>query len=168
MSALIDARRLADLVAQLDQGEAMRDMIVSRISEHLARNGQKFVDLANAIADSGSTGDADEGDAERGDQRPKPVPKGPYIHQPMVRKRFGRWPTRVRGKTVVRKTRPPIGIAGRLRVIKHDQIGGIHKATCSLETEHEIYEPFDLHFRDDDEMRGIVVECSTNGTTLRF
>jgi hypothetical protein len=166
VSALVDPQRLAGLIAQLDQGEAMRDMVMRRISDHLARNGQKFVDLAAAIESMAD--EAPEPLATAPATRAKPVPNGPYIHKPLVSKRFGRWPSTVRGKTVVRKTRPPVGMAGRFRVLKDESIDGLHRVTCSLETEHEIYEPFHLHFDDEDEMAGIVVECSANGKTLRF
>ena len=166
MSALVDPQRLAGLIAQLDQGEAMRDMVMRRISDHLARNGQKFVDLAAAIESlTPATPDRVAAPAET---RAKPVPTGPYIHEPLVRKRFGRWPSTVRGKTVVRKTQPPMGMKGRFRVLKDESIDGLHRVTCSLETEHEIYEPFHIHFEDGDEMASIVVECSANGKTLRF
>lgn len=169
MTVLGDADRLVQLLCQLDQEGPTAEVALRRVREHLKRHGQKFVDLANVVADSADTGtrtaDAmpQETKASSADDK---ILHGPFIHQPLAKGLFPFRPKTVHGKPVVRGQRPPPGTRIRLRVLSQDEIDGVVKFKCSGESGHEIYEPFDLYAEVGSRDHESIVLCSCNGITL--
>jgi hypothetical protein len=169
VTALADADRLASLIAQLDQPHA-RDMAVRRIAEHLARHGQKFVDLAEAIRPAAP---------QAAPAAPSPTPEPPVtrqprrpqrqvIHEPLVKGGFWSHPKQVGGKRVVWKTEPLGGTRGRLRILASKSDGYFTKLTCSFETDYDIYEPFRLEVVLGSEKERMITEISASGETVLY
>lgn len=166
MTELVGRERLAKLIAQLDQSGAAREAALNGIEAHLRKNGQKFVDLAEALMGPQPQPSAKEQTPAR-QSNPKEPLKGPYIHEPLFKPRiFGK---RIHnGKPVISNVRPPKGTEGRLRVLKDEESYGIHKLTMSLETKHELYEPFVGFAKENDDSYSAIVVSSCNGNPAVF
>lgn len=169
MTVLGDADRLVQLLCQLDQEGPTAEVALRRVREHLKRHGQKFVDLANVVADRSGTG------AQTSDATPKTprtptaddrILRGPFIHKPLAKGVFPFRQRTVNGKPVIRGRTPPPGTRIRLRVLSQDEIYGLVKFRCSGESGHEIYEPFDLYAEVGSQDHENIVLCSCNGITL--
>lgn len=166
MTVLGDADRLVQLLCQLDQEGPTADVALRRVREHLKRHGQKFVDLANVVADHDAASRGDAAPSLPAD--PDDVPHGPFIHEPLVKGFFPFRPKKVGGKRVIRGETPPPGTLIRLRVLSQDAIADVVKFVCSGESAYEIYEPFDLYVEVGSEDHHNVVVCSCNGVMLKM
>lgn len=165
VSGLIGRERLAKLVAQLDQTGAAREAALNGIEAHLRKNGQKFVDLAEALI--GPEPKAEESGRSVAKPAPADPLKGPYIHEPLFRGGFFSRKT-FNGKPVIQNVRPPAGSRGRLRVLKDEESYGVHRLTLSLETAHELYEPFTVYAEGHEEHYKAIARSSCNGNPAVF
>lgn len=171
MTVLGDADRLVQLLCQLDQEGPTAEVALRRVREHLKRHGQKFVDLANVVADHAGTGKPTADATPKASETPTTddgILRGPFIHKPLARGAFPFLQRTVNGKPVIRGSKPPPGTRIRLRVLSQEEKHGAIRFKCSGESEHEIYEPFDLYAEVGSQDHETIVVCSCNGVTLKM
>jgi hypothetical protein len=168
------AKMLERIMGQLDNADENTAMIAFRKArEIMSANGLTFhgiyeLSIKAALSEDPAERGAAAAKPGGGDQVPEPTAQNPYLHQRVA----GRFARTHEGKRVIRGTQPPTGTRGRLRVIRDVEAypgmgSGLRKVTMSLETEHEIYEPFDS-VRSDKEWMRTIRECSITGAPVRF
>ncbi len=73
----------------------------------------------------------------------------------------GRFARRYEGKPVLRRTLPPTGVQGRLRLLRDEcpptrgPFPDLRRMTMSFETQEALYEPFSIPVHDPEQIDGI-------------